>query len=76
MLFIPIGGGDTLTASAASKLAAKLETKVVIPMHYGKQALQTFLKEEGDQSVKPIDKLTLKKRDLTDLQGQIVILKS
>ncbi len=76
LLFMPIGGGDILNAQEASKLATKLEAKVIIPMHYDNQALQIFLKEEGDQNIKPIDKLTLKKRDIMDSQGQIVVLKS
>ena len=76
VLFIPIGGGDILNAQEASKLATKLEAKIIIPMHYDNQALQTFLKEEGSQDVKPIEKLTLKKRDIADLGGQTVVLKS
>ena len=34
ILFVPIGGGDVLEVPQASKIAVKLEAKLVIPMHY------------------------------------------
>jgi L-ascorbate metabolism protein UlaG (beta-lactamase superfamily) len=75
VLFIPIGGGDVLEASAASKLAVKLEARLVIPMHYDAVALRTFLKEEGNEILKPLDKLTIKKKDLAEFEGEIAVLK-
>jgi len=76
ILFIPIGGGDVLDVPAASKLATKLEAKCIIPMHYTDTALKTFLKEEGVTSEKPQDKLTIKKKDLLTMGGEVVVLKS
>jgi len=78
ILFTPIGGGDVLSASDAHELSVELETKIVIPMHYGdnvedKDALKTFLKAEGGNG-KPIDKLTLKKKDLEGKEGEIMVL--
>ena len=61
ILFVPIGGGDVLEVPQASKLAVKLEAKLVIPMHYDAVALKAFLKEESAEDSKPVDKLTLKK---------------
>lgn len=75
VLFVPIGGGDVLEVPQASKLATKLEAKVIIPMHYDQTALTAFLKEESANDVKPADKFTLKKKDLLDLTGAIVVLK-
>jgi len=75
VLFVPVGGGDVIDVPAASKLATKLEAKVVIPMHYDKKALEAFLKEEGSNNAKPQDKLTLKRKDLATLSGEIVVLK-
>jgi len=72
ILFVPIGGGDVLEVPQASKLAVKLEAKIVIPMHFDKVALQAFLKEESSDA-KPQDKLTIKKRDLIDSTGQICV---
>jgi L-ascorbate metabolism protein UlaG (beta-lactamase superfamily) len=76
ILFVPIGGGDVLEAPQASKLAVKLEAKLVIPMHYDAPALKTFLKEESKESLKPVDKLTLKKRDVQAMSGEVAVLKS
>lgn len=76
ILFVPIGGGDVLEVPQASKLAVKLEARVIIPMHYDAKALDAFLKEEGSQNGKPQDKLTIKKKDLAEMEGEIVVLKA
>ena len=74
ILFIPIGGGDVLDVPAASKLATKFEAKCIIPMHYDDSALKAFFKEEGIDPVKPVEKLTVKKKDLAEMEGEIVVL--
>jgi len=76
ILFVPIGGGDVLEVPQASKLAVKLEAKCVIPMQYDKQSLAVFLKEEGSQNGKPQDKLTIKKKDVLEMDGEVVVLKA
>ncbi len=84
ILFVPIGGDGVLDAAEAHKLAVKLESKLVIPMHYrtsmgdigDKDALTTFLKEEGSEKLKPLDKLTLKKKDLDGKGNEVVLLGS
>jgi L-ascorbate metabolism protein UlaG (beta-lactamase superfamily) len=75
ILFVPIGGGDVLEVPQASKLAVKLEAKLVIPMHYDAAALNTFLKEESKEQLKPVDKLTLKKKDVREMSGEVAVLK-
>lgn len=74
ILFVPIGGGDVLDVPAATKLATKLEARAIIPMHYNDAALKAFLKEEGNQNGKPQEKLTIKKKDLATMEGEIVVL--
>jgi L-ascorbate metabolism protein UlaG (beta-lactamase superfamily) len=78
ILFVPIGGEGVLGPAAAYKLAVSLEPGIIIPMHYGevgeKGALKKFLEEGGEESVKPIDKLVIKKKDLEGKEGDIVIL--
>jgi len=74
ILFIPIGGGDVLDVPAAAKLATKLEAKLILPMHYDKTSLTSFLKEVGAETVKPIEKLTIKKRDVAVMEGEVVVL--
>ena len=76
ILFLPIGGGDMLEVPQASKLAVKLEAKLVIPMQYDAAALKTFLKEEGKEAVKPVEKLTVKKKDVQAMSGDVAVLKS
>jgi L-ascorbate metabolism protein UlaG (beta-lactamase superfamily) len=76
VLFLPIGGGDMLEVPQASKLSVKLEAKLVIPMHYDSATLKTFLKEEGNENIKPVDKLTLKRKDVRAMSGDVAILKS
>lgn len=76
ILFIPIGGGDLLQVPQASKLAVKLEARLILPMNYDKAALGAFLKEESAESVKPQEKLTIKKKDIADMSGEIIVLKS
>lgn len=76
ILFVPIGGGDVLDVPAAAKLALKLEAKLIMPMHYDKAALQAFLKESGAEDVKPLDKLTIKKREVAQSEGDVVVLTS
>lgn len=76
ILFVPIGGGDVLDVPAASALGVKLEARMVIPMHYDKNALSVFLKEESAEDTKAEEKLTLKKKDLAEQSGTIVVLTS
>ncbi len=76
ILFLPIGGGDVLDVPAASKLAVKLEAKLIIPMHYDKTALGAFLKEIGADSQSAVDKLTIKKKDILEMEGEVRVLKA
>jgi L-ascorbate metabolism protein UlaG (beta-lactamase superfamily) len=78
ILFVPIGGSGVLNAADAYKLAVSLEPKLIIPMHYidsDKSALKTFLKEAGEE-VKPVDKLTIKKKDLEGKEGDVIVLQA
>lgn len=75
ILFIPIGGGDVLEVPQASKFATKLEARLIIPMHYDAAALNAFLKEQGAEGVKPIDKLTIKRKDVSIMEGEVVTMK-
>ena len=79
ILFVPVGGDGVLDHAAAYKLAVQLEPKAIIPMHYGdiggKDALKLFLKEAGE-ATQPIEKLTVKKKDLEGKEGEIIVLQS
>lgn len=77
ILFIPVGGEGVLTPAEASKLATMLEPKIIIPMHYEgvgeAKSLEHFLKEEGGTPEKT-DKLTIKKKDVAEKDGAIVVI--
>ena len=80
VLFVPIGGDGVLEPAVAHKLAVQFEPKFIIPSHFGEigtaNALKTFLKEAGEEDVKPVDKLTLKKKDLDGKEGDVVVLQT
>ena len=63
-----------LTPADAQKLAVKLEAKIVIPIMYDDKSLKQFLKEAGEEGTKPMDKLTIKPRDVADKQNEVVVL--
>lgn len=73
MFFVPIGGKSTIDASTAQKLANSFNAKMVVPMDYDKDSLKIFLKESGAEGTKPVDKLTIKKKDFVGKQGEVVI---
>jgi len=78
VLLTPIGGGGVLSPNEAHKLSALLEARIVIPMHYegmgDKGALKMFLKEVGEGDIQPIDKLTIKQKDVADKNGEVIVL--
>ncbi|HRY62272.1 MAG TPA: MBL fold metallo-hydrolase [Candidatus Paceibacterota bacterium] len=79
ILFTPVTGGDLATPSVAGKLATAFQPHVVIPM-YGTDkgednaSLKQFLKEEGAEDLKPVDKLTIKKKDIESKEEDVVVL--
>ena len=66
ILLIPVGGVYTIDAQGAAKIAASLEPKIVIPMHYADpgsnlklEPVDKFLKEMGAEKVEPQAKLSI-----------------
>lgn len=74
VLIIPIGGNGALSPAEASKLAVKLEAKIIIPVLFDDKTLKQFLKESSAEGVKPVDKLTIKPRDVAGKQNEVVVL--
>lgn len=74
ILFIPIGNNDLLSPSEAYKLAVTLEPKIIIPMDYNDTTLKAFLKEAGQEKISPIEKLTIKSKELVGREGEVVVL--
>ncbi|MFA6177619.1 MAG: MBL fold metallo-hydrolase [Candidatus Paceibacterota bacterium] len=80
ILFIPVGGKGKetgfLDAKMAAKLASSLEPKLIIPMDFDENTLKLFLKEIGEEKAEAVDKLTLKRKDLDNKEGEVIILKT
>lgn len=79
ILFVPIGGDDTVDASTAAKLATSLEARVVIPVGMsddkkGAESIKQFVKEFGKEKVESVAKLTVKKKDVDAKEGDVVVL--
>ncbi|MFA6353916.1 MAG: MBL fold metallo-hydrolase [Candidatus Paceibacterota bacterium] len=84
IIFLPIGGLPTgegkgkeaglLDTKMAAKLASSLEPKLIIPMDYTESTLKAFLKEIGEEKALVTDKLTLKRKDLENKEGEVMVL--
>jgi L-ascorbate metabolism protein UlaG (beta-lactamase superfamily) len=85
ILLIPVGGFYTINAEEAVKVINEIEPSIVIPMHYKRQEMnqelaanlqpvETFLKEIGSEDTQPIEKLTIKKEDLSIEEMKVVVL--
>ncbi|MBZ1356661.1 MAG: MBL fold metallo-hydrolase [Candidatus Nealsonbacteria bacterium] len=83
ILFLPIGGGDTIEAKDAAKIVAQIEPKIVIPMNYKipglkdkLEGLDEFLKIMGIETKEELAKLSIKQKDLSfeEKKPEIVIL--
>lgn len=80
VLFVPVGGGDVLSAKGAAEIVSQISPKIVIPTHYktnelklsGYEALDPFLKEIG---IKPRaeGRLKVTRRDLPE-ELELVVL--
>jgi L-ascorbate metabolism protein UlaG (beta-lactamase superfamily) len=80
ILIVPVGGEAVMDASTAAKVVNEVEPKIVIPSHYQIAGLSTpaekidkFLKEMGGKS-EPLDKLTIKKKELTFEDIKVMVL--
>lgn len=74
LFFVPVGGKTTIDAATAHKLGNSFNAKMVIPMDYDKESLKAFLKESGSEDVKTVDKVTLKKKDFSGKNGEVIVL--
>ena len=81
VLMIPVGGIYTINGKEAIEIINQIDPKIVIPMHYllpkltiKLDPLEKFLKEVGLSSIKPVDKLILKKKDLKENEAKIIVM--
>lgn len=73
VVFIPVGGHETLHAGEAAAVIAQLEPRIVIPMHYASphvasdipmEGVERFLTEMGVKEITPEEKLTVTQSNL------------
>ena len=83
ILAVPVGGVYTIDAKTAVKIISQIEPKIVIPMHYQipklklkLDGLDKFLRSMGLKKIEPLNKLSVKKRDLSEKELKIVVLKA
>ncbi|MBI2439364.1 MAG: MBL fold metallo-hydrolase [Candidatus Moranbacteria bacterium] len=81
ILFIPVGGADTLPPKVAAELVRKIEPNIVIPMHYKIPGLTLSLETEkafceamGSCPKESLAKLNLKKKDIEEKNLEVVLL--
>lgn len=73
IIFVPVGG-DTLNPKDAHELVTSLEPNLIIPYQVGKgDDIGQFLKAEGATGVQPIDKLTLRAKEVAAMEGEVAI---
>jgi L-ascorbate metabolism protein UlaG (beta-lactamase superfamily) len=83
VLMIPVGGVYTIDGKEAIKIMSQIEPKITIPMHYSLPKLKAkidgldkFLKALGVKTIEPLQKLTIKKKDVSAEEAKIVVLKA
>ncbi len=75
ILFITVDTkGETLAPLDANALAVALEPKIIIPTALDTKGEELFLKEAGAKNPEKTEKLTIKKKDLQDKEGEIILV--
>ncbi len=80
ILFVPVGGTDTISSKLAAELVKKIEPKVVIPMHYKIVGLMLPLETEaafceaiGNCPKETLAKWNIKKKDIEGKQMEVIL---
>jgi len=82
ILMIPVGSVYTIDAKGASDIINQIEPQIVIPMHYKitglkekLEGIDKFLKVMGTKEPECLNKLSLRRKDLSEDATKIIILK-
>ena len=80
ILFVPIGGGNTLNPTQAAEIISQIEPRMVIPMHYAAAStgevsseLTKFCREMGVEAIEPQPRISVTRNSLP-LEMQVVLL--
>ncbi len=81
ILLIPVGNSDALDIKTIKGIVGQLEPGILIPMNYKVKGLKeklddctVFCKEFGGNGNKKEDKLTIKAKDVKDMENHLVVL--
>lgn len=82
ILMAPVGGVSTISTKEALKIMSQIEPKIIIPMHYQMpklkmklEGLDKFLKSVGIKKIEPLNRFSVKKKDLSPEEAKIIVLK-
>lgn len=80
ILFFPVGA-EFSDSKKGAEIINVIEPSIVIPMHYdatekNNKKLAEFLKEFSEDQIEKTDKLTIKKKDLSEENLKVVVLES
>ncbi len=82
VLMIPVGGVYTIGSKEASRIINQIEPQIIIPMHYQIpklkykfEGLDKFLKVMGIKNPEHLNKLSIKKRDISEEKTKVMVLK-
>ena len=73
IIFSP-AGNTGISPKDAYAVAVSFEPKVIIPMDFDDASLKLFLKEAEASGTKPVDKYTVKRKDLEGKDSDVVLL--
>lgn len=80
ILMVPVGGEKTVNAEEAMAIVAEFEPRIVIPMYFKTPGLsrklespESFLKAMGAAAAEPVEKFTVKKKDLPQAETKVVL---
>lgn len=83
ILFVPVGGKETIDGKIAAEIVRKIEPKVIIPMHYKVPGLtqdiadeKKFCSEIGKCPDEKISKFSVKKKDLEEKSEEVILMKA
>lgn len=81
VLFVPVGGGESLSPKQAAKICQQIDPRVIVPINYafGKNKLDLvkideFIKASGLAKPEKVEKLRLVKKDLPSEETKLVII--
>jgi L-ascorbate metabolism protein UlaG (beta-lactamase superfamily) len=87
VLFVPVGGGETIGAVEANSVISQIEPKIVVPMHYASAQLsfeyelaplEKFTHERGIKEISPEEKLSVTAANLPpeSEETRVVVLRA